>query len=416
MHPVGDNPIVATADRSITRKHYAFALRDAIPVATKGWSVVRHNVECRGLDQTNCCDLTSNCQTADICRLFSIEYQDSRFSEAFDGLSTIITQFVTVDGERARARAMGPQETLPARRCYAMVGAAWNDDMQTSDHYERCFGMLRDAVTSLRHATQARTPNLEIERVWPMYLVLNEYSDGEFSVQNMILVTHGFHEVPIPSARQYEQARNSLLAAWTKNPVEIYHDFTLNALRAWDTDGDYVGAILKAAAAAEVLLKHCAWMLTWEATQTRAADPRPAVGAPAATFDMKPSGLIGSILSQRLGGNWSIKDPELPVGRWRNDIARVRNAIIHRGYRPTTAEAGSAVSALGALETHVCDRLASSASNYPRTALLLAGKYAIERRGAWGKVRATYEGTSLQEVQLEYLDWLDTKLGSDAED
>ncbi len=72
--------------------------------------------------------------------------------------------------------------------------------------------------------------------------------------------------------------------------------------------------------------------------------------------------------------------------------------------------------ALDQLESHVMDRLAVQANLYPRTALLLAGRDGLERRGEFGKARATWKGENLQELLRNYLDWLEQRIALDPDD
>ncbi len=77
------------------------------------------------------------------------------------------------------------------RRCVAVVGASWTLGQSTADHYDRCFRLLHEAVKALRHATSARIPNISIERVWPLHLILHEDANGHFDAWNIVLVEHG---------------------------------------------------------------------------------------------------------------------------------------------------------------------------------------------------------------------------------
>lgn len=89
---------------------------------------------------------------------------------------------------------------------------------------------------------------------------------------NLAIVHEVGHAVPTPGKAAIIKAERLLAAAWNGNPVETYVDFCLDAKRAAFTDGDYTECILKAAAAAEVLIKQTAWMLTWEGATELGAD------------------------------------------------------------------------------------------------------------------------------------------------
>lgn len=397
------------ASSPVVRRHYVFGLRDEVPAPKDGWSVFRHGPDCSGEDAGPRCD-GDHCQAAEVCRLFLFDGQDPRF---FDGLADLASVLDLTTGRHGDVPSFG---SVPTRRAVAMVGAPFGKGNDMPMHYERCMSLLRDTVKALRIATGAHTPNVTIERVWPVYAIVDERADGTKVPVQFVLVEHGWRTVPTATAEQREAAERILIASWLRNPAEVYLDFKLDAQRAVETDGDYVECVLKAAAAAEVLIKHTAWMLTWEATRVLARDPAPGTALVTPNSEAKPRDLIGRVLSPRLKGNWSSQQSQLPIGAWRTAIAKRRNAIIHLGYRPNAAEASEAVKALTLLEKHVLDRLAAQASAYPRAALFSVGKSGLESRGAFDKVRATYRNQDMQNLLKEYLSWLDGHLDLDPQD
>jgi hypothetical protein len=183
----------------------------------------------------------------------------------------------------------------------------------------------------------------------------------------------------------------------------------LGAQRAGEIDGDYVECVLKSAAAAEVLIKHCAWMLGWEVAHRprQSSSMRPLMTP---RSDVKPATLIGKVLAPLLKGDWSSKSSDRPVGAWRTAIAQPRNAVIHLGQRPSHEEARHCLASLDLLEQHVLDRLAASAQLYPLTCLFLLGTSGLERRAAYGKVRATARATDIAAQRTAYLSWLEACL------
>ena len=405
------------APSPVVRIHYAFGLRDEIPVPAEGWTVFRHLPACQidehgdvgaYAEQVLRCAKDA-CLNADVCRIFTFEGTDESFALGTRDIAEIVSRLTNA---KPPDEPLARETHIPRRRAVAVVGSAPINGEDTAQHYARCMGLLHDMVKALRQSTAAHTPNVTIERVWPLYMILREHEDSTFEVQNIVVVEHGFRGVPTPNSTQLETAQRALLAAWRNNPVEVYLDFELDAQRACETDGDYVECILKAAAAAEVLIKHTAWMLTWEAKEVLPSDPA-SLDYPAS--DAPPRALLGSVLATRLQGNWSSQAPSSPIGAWRHHIARQRNTIIHTGRRPTALEAQAAVNALAMLEQHILDRLSIKTATYPRVALLIAGEAALRTRGAFQPAQATYEGESLAERLAEYLTWLEAFLGSDLE-
>ncbi|GGB37797.1 hypothetical protein GCM10011492_30690 [Flexivirga endophytica] len=387
------------------RRHYVMSLRDEVPVPAAGWSIFRHPPECAAQAERSGC-AGDDCRVADVCRLFVFDGTDD--AGMGQGLQDLIAVANRLTGTGSSPPAL---QSVPRRRVVAVTGSRWRHGEDPSDHYQRCFRLLHDTVNALRLATAARTPNVSIERVWPLYLIVDETADGSYTARNIVVVEHGFRATSPATPEQTAQAQQLILAGWSREPAEMYLEFKLDTMRAADTDGDYVECVLKAAAAAEILLKHTAWMLTWEATAVLTSDPSP-TAAMSMDPDVRPASLVGSVLAPRLKGNWASGHGRGPVGGWRASIATRRNDVIHRGYRPSEAEAHAAVAALVELEQHLLDRIAAQGHVYPRTALLLAGRDSLHRRGAWGKVRATDAAENRQTMISRYLSWLDHHLGS----
>lgn len=407
--PPGSLAELAAAHPPGARRWYAFALKDAVPLPEHGYTTVRHGEECRSEGEELPSHTSPTCGTADVCRLIPIPGTDTAFTTGLRDLTDVVDRLTN----RAGSSPALP-DAAPSHRVVAVVGAPWSEGTTTGEHYTRCFDLLRDTVKALRHASGARVPNVSIERVWPLYVVLDEDTRGAMEFLGLIMVEHGFpgsHKIPTEELAAVEA---HLVGAWQRSPVEVFRDFELDARNAAHAEGDYIEAVLKAAAAAEMLIKVTAWMLTWEATTQRSADLRPDARREPGIFDAKPSQLIGGVLVTRLGGNWNSQNSTAAVGAWRQHIARVRNSVIHRGHRPEPLEADEAVLALKGLVAHIGDRLADKANVYPRTAVLLAGRQALEKRGAWGKVRATVNDGDLNAWLPNYVAWLDANMSDDA--
>lgn len=62
-----------------------------------------------------------------------------------------------------------------------------------------------------------------------------------------------------------------------------------------------------------------------------------------------------------------------PLQSWSTQVARARNRIVHRGYRPRPSEAADALNSVTELVNWVGDLLAAKAAQFPRTAIMLHG-------------------------------------------
>lgn len=379
---------------------YLFALRDQLPLDEAGWSLTIHD-QCpdqpAGSEQCT----PANCQAAAV-QLWQLPGQSVGFADAMRNLTTV--SLGLTGKEETDPIELDP---LPQTGSVALVGspAPDGDDPQSwGDHYERCFGLLHDMIKGLRLVTNAWIPNVSIERVWPMYFRVRGDGAGSFEVIGTTLIEHGFRNTATATHEQLFQAIQLVQSARAGDPLEIYRDFKLSARNAAWAEGDYVEAVLKASVAAEILIKHASWMVTWEATTKLAVDPHP--GAGTTPLDGRPRQLLGGILAKRLMGNWSSQTLAQPVGAWRHHIARRRNAVIHRGFRPGERGMPSLMGALDKLETHILDRLAANAAVYPRTCLMLLGQMGLERRKAWSAVETVAATSTKRDLLNDYLAWL----------
>ena len=107
----------------------------------------------------------------------------------------------------------------------------------------------------------------------------------------------------------------------------------------------------------------------------------------------------------RLHGGWDADRPENPISEWTAKVARVRNRIVHGGYRPTEQEASEALAALDAVELYVLDLIARdrNRTRYPRTVFMMLGEVGMRRRGVYnGQIRRTIEAAPANWVQSFY--------------
>jgi hypothetical protein len=210
---------------------------------------------------------------------------------------------------------------------------------------------------ALLQATQQMSPPLSRQQPVPTYVVIDEDADGTSRLIGVVLVSDLYLGPVPPTPEQVDRANDFMVAHLTKNPVEVHHDLRLAAQRAVQAEGDYMGAVLKAAAAAETLIKR----RRRSCRATRGQQRCPAAPSSKRSVPACLPGALGAA-----GGTWDSSRPGHPVGgAWRLNVAQVRNRIIHLGHRPSGADAVAALEGLAALEEHLMDRLASRASVYP---------------------------------------------------
>lgn len=372
---------------------YLFALRDQMPLPPEGWTLSVHTPECT---DEHCAAVSA--------RLFSVgEEVDDGMVRSVQNLMDALAHL----NDAPPPNAPPANAQLPVGRWVAAAGKVAPGDWPASAprHFEECFAVLHDAVASLRVATGALLPDLTIERVWPMYLICR-LVDGSLNPERLVLIEHGqFGPLQPATAEQLTRAEALFAARRSRDPIELYRDFRSAALVAAYRDGDYSEAVLKAAVASEVLIKHTAWLLSWEASM-QVVDPHPAAGTDG-LGDKKPRQLISQVLQPRLGGSWESSSLNGAIGAWRFNIAQLRNAIIHRGHRPSEDEAKEAVASLAPLATHMADRVANRAAVYPRTALIAVGEAKLAERGAFVAAQSAAGDVDRTELLSAYADFVD---------
>ena len=267
---------------------------------------------------------------------------------------------------------------------------AWaaNEQAALEEALDRCFSVLTDVSSMSRLVKHRGHPIATKEQVavalwFGRHPTSPSYKTG---IGGILMLTP-----PTGPVRDVfeEPEMNRLMAhlkrVWDGSPLELAMDRSLEASTFMRRDGDYGNAVIHAALASEIVLDSILALLLWE-EQLHA----PTIDAAVAAFDESRGGLATRVRREyapRLGGNW---DPEKrgPVQAWARDLARLRGRVVHRGYRPTEAEAEAALSASNGLLDFIKGRLAVKARNHPRTALLVLGEPGLRRLGGWKAAEA----------------------------
>ncbi len=135
-----------------------------------------------------------------------------------------------------------------------------------------------------------------------------------------------------------------------------------------------IPAAILCGAAAEALLREILLLMVWEEGR-EPADAKDLASEPSIAK------LVRRHFHERLGGRWSDSQPGI-ISEWANDIARLRNRVVHVGYRPTRPEVENAREAHERLERFVGDSLVAALDRYPLTALTFLGTNGLDRRNA----------------------------------
>lgn len=163
--------------------------------------------------------------------------------------------------------------------------------------------------------------------------------------------------------------------------------------------GDPGGAVLQLAIACEVALDGLLGLILWESGMTEADA--------AAIFSSDITPRLNQQYNGRLGGNWSLKNGVL--GSWFDNVAGLRNRVVHAGYRPSVGEASRANDAADAVAKFISDRLAEKFKDYPKTAWLVLGPDGFQERNRLSRrVKDWIESQPSNAVLAwirEYVEW-----------
>jgi hypothetical protein len=172
--------------------------------------------------------------------------------------------------------------------------------------------------------------------------------------------------------------------------IAVWHWRRL-AFRSLHVDGDYAATIVFTHTAGEVFFDSLLMRLAWEEIRTfRGASLTQAEVAQWFSARNPLSRRLRAEYHRRLNGAWDADRPGNPIYEWDRKVARLRNRIVHTGYRPTVREAEDAFQTLLAVETYVFDLLVRdrNRTRYPLTVYMMVGEAGLEQRGLYiGKLR-----------------------------
>jgi hypothetical protein len=172
--------------------------------------------------------------------------------------------------------------------------------------------------------------------------------------------------------------------------IAVWHWRRL-AFRALHVDGDYAAAVVFTQTAGEVFFDSLLLRLAWEEIRTF-RDSSLTKDDVAQWFSARNplSHRLRAEYHGRLVGGWDASQPSNPIYEWDQKVARLRNRVVHAGYRPTSREAQDAFDVLLIVEKYVFDLLVRdrNRTRYPFTVYMMLGKAGLEQRGLFaGKLR-----------------------------
>jgi hypothetical protein len=387
----------------IDRRVFAFALKDVLPLAHGRYPFIFHS--------EGKCEDGLSCQGGPGCRATEIELVqqdgDNGIGRAMVGLDRAISPRLR-KASAAEGFAAPPAISGSASFLLATVLLDHDLDDPVGDAFERVMTLARLRIDSIRVATGAKIPSMSFERVHPLYQILLVGDDGKLEFNNIVADfdrPHAF--VPRPATQaELAQADTFLTDGSLDDPVALFRDLASRGETLLG-EGDYLSATLVTATASEVLIKTLAYVVVWEEKVQRSSNPAWAMGR-SKLLKAFPSTLALEVLPGALGEHWKYAADTDPLWNWRESLYKLRNRIVHEGHRPSYEEASRGVASLPELSTHVADRLAAKAQQYPRSAMILLGVSGLRKRGALDKVRATVRASEArgENFKTDFLRWI----------
>jgi hypothetical protein len=181
------------------------------------------------------------------------------------------------------------------------------------------------------------------------------------------------------------------------DPFALYAERRHRAQAALE-GGDFSDAVVDAAIATEILLDAVLSFMLWE-ERAAPATTVAILGEPLATR-------VRTAYHPRIGGTWDVaREPVLKA--WDEDVMLRRHRVVHRGIRPTEAEARKALGSAAALEEWVTDLVVAKRFTYLRTALMMVRTWvqatrALESKAA-GRAPSHGRGTGRLGPRLHVL-------------
>ncbi|WP_225754813.1 hypothetical protein [Actinotalea sp. Marseille-Q4924] len=247
------------------------------------------------------------------------------------------------------------------------------------DDLTRCIDELLAYHRAYRLAEDVRVPELTYERLHPLVPRLErDIADpGPPQPMGITVLNHANIPgvVPEPLTQDgHHRIDQFIRRSAVHDPFVLFAERRLDAVVEANVGGRPGESVVQTAIAAEILLDAVLGVIMWE--------KRTAVDEAATVFSKPLTSRVQTDYHPRLGGQWSVTGQKLSP--WHSHVAGVRNRVVHAGYRPSGAEARTAMDALRALELFIGDRLAERFKSHPKCAWLFLGAAGLEGRGRLG--------------------------------
>lgn len=201
---------------------------------------------------------------------------------------------------------------------------------------------------------------------------------------------------PELTLKQLDELNIRLEFALRGEPYSQIRQWQRVAYRTFYLDGDYAATVVAAHTAGEVYFDALLLRMAWE--EIEFGHPNAPTPEEVVKWFSPPNTLrtrLGAQYHPRIEGRWDPGQPGNPIHTWINTVSKLRNRVVHGGYRPTEQEAESALASLAETEQFVEDLVAKSANvrKHPFSTFMMLGPVGLERFGVYSKkIREKIEG------------------------
>ncbi|MGR6584750.1 hypothetical protein ACT89R_29525 (plasmid) [Rhodococcus qingshengii] len=246
------------------------------------------------------------------------------------------------------------------------------------DPLTRCIEALFEFHRSYRILSNFPTEELTYKRLHPMVQTFRRKPDDPkihmdgIILLNMESLNFGAFTDQIGKTN-FGDVQVALSRLKATDPVIAYRERMSDAAYAYRKLGTNAEAVVQLGIACEVLFDGLLSMMLWESGKS----PEEA----AASFSRDITPRIKNEYTPLLGGAPFNLQAAGPLKTWFDDVAGVRNRVVHANHRPTDEETITAFAAVDGLVTFFGDKLAAKWSKFPLTTFGFIGSDGLAKRG-----------------------------------
>jgi hypothetical protein len=244
------------------------------------------------------------------------------------------------------------------------------------DPLTRCLTKLFEFHRAYRVITKFPCEELTYKRLYPMVLTTRRRpADTKPAPDGLILLDMRPNRIGAVTDEIGSVDFATVTSTYTRlragDPTVAYLERITEARHAFEQLGKNAEAVLHCATGCEVILDGVLGLALFE-TGTPPGDV-------AEIFSKDLTSRVKRHYSTLIGGHWSLESGA--VGAWYDNVAGLRNRVVHAAYQPSDAEVSTCFRAAERLARYLADRIFDRSRQYPGTAWTLLGAPGFDARG-----------------------------------